>query len=293
MRLIVKSIRESPFLIGVDPSMAISGIKHRIYALLGIPPEFQRIILRGHILSNSLTIAALRLPDMGTIYFYGRCTRKSPPRPSHFSHRPLRSPPLSRAITSDAFLRLVSPQSLYFAQVLRCIDDDESMAGFDPVQRLERWKGLDRAMNTIESRADGARILAANYAAVMQLFEELKGKPASEGATVIAAPPDRPCTAPLPMPLDRSAGRMRAAFETFSLTNGRVSNLLEDSKSSRSSLLELFLEILSSDDEKDETAIENRFDLHEGEEQRVYPQVFHPKPKRPRHNHDLSDFDIN
>jgi hypothetical protein len=292
MRLIVKSVREPPFLIDVDPSMTISDIKKRLHALLGIPPELQQVILRGRPLSNSLTVSALGLSDMGTIYFYGRPTHKPSPLTPHRHCPTLRTSALSRTLLSDHILRVMSPQSLYLAQLLRGIDDDEATATFDRVQSLERWKGMDRTMNTIESRVGGARVLAAHYAVLMQLFEELEGKPAHEEVTVIAPPPERPCTAPLPMPFDKSVERIRAALKTFSTAKGRSLNFVEESKPSGSSLLELFLKVLESQDVGDDAAMESRFDFDEGEEQQVCPPLFHPKPKpRPR-NRDLSDFDI-
>jgi hypothetical protein len=199
---------------------------------------------------------------------------------------------LSSPILSDHFLRVMSPQNLYFAQVLRGIADDEAISAGDPAERLGRWKGMDRTMNTIESRVGGTRLLAANYELLMQLFEELEGKPSDEEVTVLAPPPERPCTAPLPMPFDKGVERMRAALQTFSFTKGQTLNFFEDSDASRSSLLELFLEVLESQDESDEAVMDNRFDLDKGEEQSVYAQAFHPKPKPGQHNSDFSEFDV-
>jgi hypothetical protein len=89
LRLVVKSSQRSPFLIEVDPSMTVSDIKDRIRGVAGVARETQRIMLWGHILPDSLKISALRLPDMGSIYFCGRWARGPAGGPAGDRYRPL------------------------------------------------------------------------------------------------------------------------------------------------------------------------------------------------------------
>jgi hypothetical protein len=297
MRLIVKSIRESPFLIEVDETMIVSDIKNRIYTITGIPPCRQQVVLRGNVLPNSLKVSILRLSDMGVIYFCGRKPpRRPPPRPKTlFPKRPLS--PASRRLVYDHFVKSLPPQHLHFAQLLQNMEDDDLTLSSDPAQRLATLTCIDRVMNIIESRPDGLRLLATRLDTVNQLSEQMFPKDSTQPLTVLPSPPSSPSTEPLPLLLPFGGGhsRLNTALQAFCLAKPQAPELDEGSKRSGLSLLKLFLEFITTENEESEKPIKDQFDLDKTEKQPVFPQIFHSKKKEDnvrQSDRDLSHFDI-
>lgn len=198
MKIVIKQIKESPFLIEIAEAMTVFDVKATISLVNGVLPKFQQLIFRGNILSNTTQVDSLHLHEMGSLYLVA----KPPQRP--------RSAGLPRFMSSRApngfcsmvdSLRETNPS-------LSCVLNDretilENMEAYrNPQTRAELLKSMDRTMNLVEMRAGGFQEIVEHHKYVEKIFDVLmeQHRPDKNIPTIIPKPPKSPSIDPLPNP---------------------------------------------------------------------------------------------
>ncbi|OHT09042.1 hypothetical protein TRFO_22209 [Tritrichomonas foetus] len=70
MRLIIKSLHETPFFVNVEEEMTMLEVKKAISKINGIDQIDQKLIFKGNILDNSITVSSLKLRNNSALFLF-------------------------------------------------------------------------------------------------------------------------------------------------------------------------------------------------------------------------------
>lgn len=291
MKIVIKQLRDSPFLIEIIETMTILDVKTTISQINGILPRFQQLILRGNVLDNSTSVESLRLREMGSLYLVA----KAPKKPKACG-----LPKLLSQASSNGFCSLIDSLRENNPQLAFVFNDRETIsenleAYRSPQTRFELLKSFDRTMNLAEMRVGGFQDIVKHHQYVETTLETLmeQCRPERIIPTVIPKAPKGPSTDPLPNPFFTDSS-LDSLF-IFSSLDSNTNELQIDQTKSALAILGLifankkeFME--QSDDEKEK-------DPPERAESTPYVQIFHdegntkvfPPPAPPQNIFENSD----
>ena len=205
MRLLVKRLRESPFIVEVTEQMTVFNVKQVISGMTGVLPSLQYLILRGAILSDESRVKQLHLADMGAIYLSVKRQKMSASTGTRRDDDNL----LCLVADSDQFCDsiCVGAQDLHLSHALndREFLNENIMAMKNQSTRVEYLRSIDNAMNMTEARRHGFRALVSRHKAIERAIEATTDKfmerslfAVTQEKTVIPPKADAPNTEPLP-----------------------------------------------------------------------------------------------
>lgn len=205
MRLVVKSLHDSPFIVEVTEQMTIFDVKQVISTMTGVLPNSQHLVHRGSVLPDDSSLAQFNLSDMNAIYLSVKRKREESEKPAPRTDDSL----VYLVGDSDSFCDsiCVEAQDPHLAHALndREFLAENFMAMKNQSTRLEYLRSVDKAMNMTEGRRNGFRALVSRYNAIeraidatTEKFMERNPFAFTREKTVIPPKAEAPSTDPLP-----------------------------------------------------------------------------------------------